>query len=298
MIESYLKIEATQTIGFDAIQITSPFLSPSELSAYKTMLDNNEIADMGYLERHWPFKENPNLLLDGVKSAIVVIKSYKNTEKKHLDGNRKIARYAVGQDYHRTMVDKLKLLEDKLLELAPEAKTYIGADSRPIAERSLAVKSGIGFRARNSMIIRPKLGSYFFIGVMLTTLELAPDDPLPGSCGTCRRCVDACPTDVIGMDGSFKIDQCIGYRTIEHKAPLTKPELESYDGWVFGCDICQEVCPFNHANVPLTDWMEFRPESGVGFDFFEKEGAKIPKNSVMYRSRKRVVTNVELLDEA
>jgi epoxyqueuosine reductase len=283
----------SQEIGFEAIGFCSPFLTEEALYAQRQMVANEGYHDMAYLARHLAFKENPNLLLPGVQTAIVVIKNYKNTPQQHLQNTKKVARYAVGQDYHIVLQQKLEDLEATLKERHPEAACYIGVDSRPIAERALAIQSGIGFKGRNSMIIRPRLGSYFFIAVLLTTIKIPFDTVGKGTCGTCQRCVTACPTQTITPDGGFHIDRCIAYNTIEKKTPLTEEAKENYDGWTFGCDICQEVCPFNNPFIAETDWAEFRSESGVGFDFFDTVNDQdaplaIPKDSALYRSRKRL----------
>lgn len=258
------------------------------------MVESQSYGDMTYLAKHLPQKENPELLLPGVKSAIVVIKNYKNTTQKHLEGNNKVARYAAGIDYHWVIGDALQLLCDRIQTTFPGVHTFYGVDSRPLPERTLAILAGIGFRGKNSMIIRPKLGSYFFIGVILTTAELPIDSPLLGGCGTCTRCIDACPTAAIGSDGSFNMTACISYKTIEHKTPMTNEEADTADGWVFGCDICQEVCPFNHDKTPLTDWIQFSPDAGVGHSLTPIDGdIVIPKNTPLYRSRKRVRGNIK-----
>jgi epoxyqueuosine reductase len=288
VIKSLLQ-KKSELLGFDAIGFCSPFLTEDALYGQRNMVESESYADMQYLARHLAFKENPNLLLPGVKTAIVVIKNYKNTPDQELTGTHKIARYAVGEDYHLVLQKKLEELEYRLKKEDPTSNCYIGVDSRPIAERALAIQSGIGFRGRNSMVIRPKLGSYFFIAVLLTTTEL-PTDPIgKGTCGTCQRCVIACPTQTITPEGKFHIDRCIAYNTIEKKTPPTSDEKERYQGWTFGCDICQEVCPFNNPFIPETNWAEFKPEAGVGFDFFDRHPQrKIPKNSALYRSRKRL----------
>ncbi len=252
---------------------------------------------MGYLARHLPLKESPELLLPGVKSAIVVSCNYKNTTERAQTGQYKVARYAVGEDYHLTISRQLENLVQFIQEVSPEAQSFYGVDSRPIAERSLAIKAGIGFRGKNTMVIRPKLGSYFFIGVVLTTAELPIDAPQPGTCGTCTRCIDACPTQAISPQGTMNATACLSYQTIEQKTPMTAEQLSHSEGWIFGCDICQEVCPFNHFHTPLTTWPEFMPESGIGFDGIRNsvksnQPISIPKTTSIYRSKKRVIANI------
>ena len=288
-LKPIITTHAIDTLGFDDCRFTTPFLS-EHLNDYREWVTQKNYGDMGYLERHLPLKENPNLLLDGVQSAIVLIKNYKNTEKKHLDAPLKVARYAAGQDYHMVITEKLNQLELFIKEQNPSIQTYAGVDSRPLAERSLALQAGIGFRGKNTMVIRPKLGSYFFIGVILTTATFELDSPFKGSCGTCQRCIDACPTQALSLEGAMTPTKCISYQTIEKKTPVSQEALSTFQGWQFGCDICQEVCPFNHGHTPLTNWAEFKPEAGIGFSL--KNLITIPKESALYRSRKRVLESL------
>ncbi len=276
-----------KSMGFLDCRFTSPFLT-HELDDYRQMVKNGDYGDMGYLARHLPFKENPNLLLPGVQTAMVLTVSYRNTSQQTLEGESKIARYAAGLDYHMVISKRLSEWVDHIQPLLPNDSFYIGVDSKPLPERSLALKAGIGFKGRNHMVIRPGIGSYFFIGVVLTTAYLPPDPSFKGSCGTCTRCIDACPPAALGKDGRFHIQSCISYQTIERKTPLSDAEQTTASGWVFGCDICQEVCPFNHARLPLTNWPEWSPTQGVGHTL---QTATIPRNTALYRSRKRVLAN-------
>ena len=282
---------ATQSLGFDDCRFCDPYLG-GELDETRDWLAQNFHGDMKYLEEHLKFKENPELLLPGVKSAIVLIKNYKNTSVRRLEGDFKIARYAVGKDYHFVMKEHLEKLVDFLKKENPGMECYTGVDSRPLAERSLALKAGICFRGKNTMVIKPGLGSYFFIGVILTNHSFENDSALNWNCGNCRLCLDACPTQALS-DYSLNATKCISYKTIEQKTPLTQEELKKTNGWIFGCDICQEICPYNHGRTPLTDWKEFEPEAGVGFDFFARHDS-IPKDTPLYRSRKRVLPNFKL----
>ncbi len=284
---------ATEILGFDDCRFTDPFLGKG-LDDYRRWLKKGLHADMDYLVRHLPFKEDPSKLLDNVVSAIVVIKNYKNTSKKYLSQKLKVSRYAAGKDYHVSITEKLKDLIEYIGTLNPKANCYYGVDSRPLADRNLALKAGIGFRGKNTMVIKPGLGSYFFIGGVLTDLKLNSDEPLKWNCGSCRLCLDACPTNAF-VD-SFKLDaaKCISYQTIEQKTPMTDEQLKSSKGWLFGCDICQEVCPYNNLNTPLTDWSDFYPDQGVGFDGLNRTAdVNIPKDSALYRSRKRLIPNLK-----
>ncbi len=290
---------ATDQLTFDDCRFTGPLLEDDHLKTMQDWLRHGGQGDMIYLKEHLKFKSDPQSLLPGVKSAIVVIKNYKNTPARQIKYKLKIARYAVGKDYHIVMKERLEALADFIKAEDPSVKCYCGVDSRPIAERSLALKAGIGFRGKNTMVIKPGLGSYFFIGVILTTHAFASDQPLKWDCGQCRLCLDACPTGALTGPFTLKATQCISYMTIEQKAALTPEQLKKTGGWLFGCDVCQEVCPYNHDQTPLTDWIEFQPTSGVGFDFFKNNDPataddKIPKTTPLYRSRKRIIPNWKL----
>ena len=283
---------AREYLRFDDCRFTDPFVN-EYLDGYRAWLDEGHHGEMDYLQKHLPFKENPERLLPGVRSAIVVIKNYKNTTRRRLTGDLKISRYAVGQDYHAVMKERLEKLAGFIQNENPGVRCYSGVDSRPLAERSLALKAGIGFRGKNTMVIKPGLGSYFFIGVVLTTHSFSSDEILNWNCGQCRLCLDACPTGALNEPYSLDANRCISYMTIEQKTALAENDLQKTKGWLFGCDICQEACPYNHEGTPLTDWKEFRPEAGVGFEFFRQVPgeAKIPQDTPIYRSRKRVVPN-------
>lgn len=295
--EDQIRKIAIEELGFDACGFAPALLPPDDLARRDSWLKRGLHADMDWLKRHEALKQNPAELLPGVQSAIVVIKSYRNTPERELSGQAKVARYAAGQDYHALIGQRLRELEERLKTIWPESDSYSGVDSRPIAERELATLAGIGFRGRHTLMIRPGLGSYFFIGVVLTTLKLEADTPSMVNCGTCRKCVDACPTDAILESHELDAGKCISFWNIEQKEPLSPAQIDKTDGWAFGCDICQEVCPFNKENIPLTDWLEFHPDAGLGFDL-EKALPElaIPRNTSLHRSRKRVRPNVaELL---
>ncbi len=289
---------ATTDLGFDQCRFTSPWLPESSQAYRQQWLNDGHAGDMDYLVRHEALKADPSELLPGVQSAIVLSKSYQNTDTTQQTGDFRVARYAVGQDYHQVIGKRLREFEERLQILLPGIGCYSGIDSRPIAERDLALQAGLGFRGRNSMIITPGIGSYYFIAIVLTTAELASDAPSTVNCGSCTACVDACPTDVIDLQGGFDAAKCISYTTIEKKSPMSPSERTAAGDWIFGCDICQEVCPFNKEGYPHTDWTEFHPASGIGFSMFTQASEsgtapRIPRNTPLYRSRKRVLANFD-----
>lgn len=288
---------ATTKLGFDDCRFT-PINGEGFMDFYDRWIKAGRHGTMDYLSRHQDLKAHPEKLLPGVQSAVVVMKNYKNTPSRRLEGPFKVARYAVGKDYHRVIGNKLKEMKAFIQIQNPDAQCYFGVDSQPIPERGLALQAGLGFLGKNTMLIAPGKGSYFFLGVLLTTLELEPDTPLPWDCGSCRLCLDACPTQALTADFQMDAAKCISYQTIEQKTPMTVDQINQAQGWIYGCDICQEVCPYNHDRIPLTNWDEFLPEEGVGFDFFTKASqlkeADIPKSSPMYRSRHRIIPNFYL----
>ena len=165
-------------------------------------------------------------------------------------GFGRVASYAWGRDYHNLIGRRLKKLQHRLAALDPDLRTYASIDSRPVWERAWAEAAGIGYSAKNGCILTPSDGSYYFIATLLLTTELEPDPPIPARCGTCTRCLSACPTQALPGDGSVDVPRCISYLTIEEKGPIPlslRPELGD---WVFGCDVCQEVCPHVSGHRP------------------------------------------------
>ena len=227
-------------LGFTTVGITPAAPVPQSIEAYRKWLEADFHADMAYLAEHEPLKQDPKTLLPGAKSLVVVTLNYYQDPPP----NVKIARYALGRDYHKELRSRLKKLETTIKREHPDSQNRICVDSAPIMERAYAHMAGLGWFGKNTMLIDSKRGSWFFIGVLLTTLELEPDTPSEGGCGTCRLCIEACPTGaIVQLDGRWQVDSrsCISYQTIENRGELTVDT----DGWVFGCDVCQEVCPFN-----------------------------------------------------
>jgi epoxyqueuosine reductase len=253
-LKKIVQAYALKTLGFDDCKFAAPFLN-KELDEYRQKIKSKKIGKLTYLERHLKYKENPDLLLEGVKSAIVLIKNYNTFQARYNSNKVKIARFALAHDYHEILTAKLTKLDFFIKKQDEKIKTYFGVDSRPLAERTLALKSGIGFRGKNNLLIKPGLGSYFVIGVMLTTAEFAPDETLNLSCGDCRLCIESCPQKALS-ENSLDIEQCISYKNTNSKNKLSETEIADLSGWAKGCDICQEVCPYN-ALPKLTDWPEF-----------------------------------------
>lgn len=206
-------------------------------------LDQGHQATMHYLARTAGIRRNPAPRFPWAKSAIVILVPYTSTRPEAPSGalSNYIARYALGDDYHEVLDGILRKIE---AEVAPHGQTWRYVDTGPLSDRALATNAGLGWIAKNAMLINEELGSYTFVGTLLTSLEndIAPDS-VADRCGTCTRCIDACPTDVILPNRTIASERCISYATIEHRGDLPDIPLA---GNAFGCDICQEVCPWNN----------------------------------------------------
>jgi epoxyqueuosine reductase len=232
--------QAAIDAGFTTVGISPAIPIPLALNTYRAWLENGFHGEMSYLAEHEPLKTHPENLLPGAKSVVAVTLNYYQPQPENL----KIARYAIGRDYHKVLRQRLRIVEQALKQSHPGSETRICVDSAPILDRGYASLAGLGWFGKNTMLIDSRRGSWFFIGLLLTTLEIEVDHPSVGGCGTCRACIDACPTGaIVQLDGRWQIDarKCISYQTIERKGDI---EVDTA-GWVFGCDVCQEVCPFN-----------------------------------------------------
>jgi len=240
-----LKEFATQ-LGFQTLGVCQA-VAPPHIDAYSHWIAKGYHGQMDYLARHIALKEDPSSLLPGAQSVIVCSLNYFQPTQQ-IDGQPRIARYAIGRDYHKVLRKKLKKLSAYIENAHPNAQCRPCVDSAPIMERDFAQQAGLGFFGKNTMIIDPRRGSWFFLGLLITTVAFEPDQPFEGGCGSCTKCIDACPTGAIVFeDDRWQLDarKCISYLTIEHKGEI-EPDIARHMGdWTFGCDVCQEVCPFN-----------------------------------------------------
>jgi len=240
-----IKIKASE-LGFERCGITRAVYLERESARFDAWVKNGYQAGMDYLERNSEKRADPRKLVDNAKSVIVVLMSYESTPDFEQESPR-FSRYALGEDYHMVLKERLHRLLDFVKKEVPGTKGRIFVDSAPVMERSLAVMAGLGWIGRNSMLINRELGSFTFIGEIITDLELEFDDPVTKSyCGSCSRCISACPTSAILPDRSIDSNRCISYITIEHRGVIPDFFRGKMSGWVFGCDICQEVCPWNN----------------------------------------------------
>lgn len=217
---------------------------------------------MRYLNRQAKKRKHPRLIDSRGRSAVVVLDNY-YYEDDAQSQRFKIARYARGQDYHIATMRRLELLADWLLERgATWARPF--ADAGPVPERELAQRAGLGWIGKNTMLLRPGVGSWFVIGSVINDLEI-PSDPAfdTDHCGSCTRCLDACPTGAFVAPRLLDATRCLSYQSIEHRGPIPPDIAEHMDGWIFGCDICNEVCPWNQRFASPSTVAEFRPRHAV-----------------------------------
>lgn len=235
--------------GFSFCTIAKSELLQDAEAYLETWLKKGKHGSMSYMENHRQVRVNPNELLPGAKSVICLAYNY-YTKQTQVPGTLKIAKYAYGRDYHKVMKRKMKALAKEIKEKLPAFNFRCFVDSAPILEREWARKSGLGWMGKNTMIINPKMGSFFFLGEIVCDVELTPDPPIKDYCGTCTSCLDTCPTGALEepyrMDGS----KCISYATIELKDETIPSDFKGkMEDWIFGCDICQDVCPWNRFSV-------------------------------------------------
>lgn len=244
------------SLGFDASAICRAQDSEQE-EIYMDWLANECHADMGYLERNIEKRLDPRLLVEGAKSIISVALNYFPYKLQHPDAP-KFAYYAYGQDYHDVVKGKLKLLFDFIQERRPEVGGRCFSDSAPVLEGFWAAQAGLGFIGKNTLLIIPGKGSFFFLGELIIDIELDYDAPISTNCGKCTRCLNACPTGAIEAPFRLNAKKCISYQTIENKGEIDPKIVPKLSNNIYGCDICQLVCPWNRfANPHNTP--EFNP---------------------------------------
>ena len=260
-------VARARELGFDTVGFCRPD-PPESLGHYDAWLAKGFHGTMGYLRRHRALKADPQGLLPGAKSVIAVTLNY-NQANPYRPGMPHIARYALGRDYHKVLRGRLRKLVAYIECEAPGSSHRICVDSAPIFEREYAHRAGLGWFGKNTMLIDSRRGSWFFIGIVLTTLDIEPDAPAVGGCGKCTKCIDTCPTSAILFeDKRWQVDarRCISYLTIEHKGELDAQLAEKIGRWTFGCDVCQEVCPFNGPRTTQPD----RARTTTVAEFLEK----------------------------
>lgn len=286
----FIKSEA-QRLGFLSCGISKVEFLEQEAPRLEKWLSENRNGKMQYMENHFDKRLNPALLVDGAKSVVSLLLNYYPEQTQRQD-SFKISKYAYGQDYHHVIKEKLKELLHSIQENIGEVGGRVFVDSAPVLDKAWAQKSGLGWVGKNTNLISKKVGSFFFVAELIIDLELEYDNPtVTDHCGSCTRCIDACPTEAIiapyVVDGS----KCISYFTIELKENIPQEVKGKFDDWVFGCDICQDVCPWNRFSTPHSEPLLNPKEEILSFskqdwiDITEETFSKVFQKSAVKRTK-------------
>ena len=243
-----IKAEAHR-LGFLSCGISKAGFLEEEAPRLENWLNNRMNGQMSYMENHFDKRLNPTLVVDNAKSVISLLLNYYPSELQNQD-SYKISKYAYGQDYHHVIKEKLKELLHFIQTEIGEVSGRAFVDSAPVLDKAWAAKSGLGWVGKNSNLITQKVGSFYFIAELIIDLELDYDTPTTDHCGSCTACLDACPTDAIVAPYVVDGSKCISYFTIELKDNLPQEMKGKFDDWMFGCDVCQDVCPWNRFSKP------------------------------------------------
>jgi epoxyqueuosine reductase len=255
--EQLIKQEA-QRLGFLSCGISKAGFLEEEAPRLEKWLNANMHGEMSYMANHFDKRLDPRKLVDGAKSVITVLLNYFTEETQKDPKAPKISKYAYGADYHHVIKGKLRELVHFINEEIGEVGGRAFVDSAPVMDKAWAAKSGLGWIGKNSNLLNSKAGSFFFIGELILDIELEPDGPTTDHCGTCTACIDACPTEAIIQPYVVDGSKCISYFTIELKDAIPSSMKGQFDNWAFGCDVCQDVCPWNRFSKPHSE-SQFNP---------------------------------------
>jgi epoxyqueuosine reductase len=252
--------------GFDLVGVTGAEPLEEGGERLREWQEAGMAADMGYMQRPVELLSNPKRLQKSARSVVSLgVSYYPGEHPENAGGGGRVARYAWGRDYHEVIKERLVRLRKELEEeLGVRIRARGFTDAVPLLERSAAQHAGLGFFGRNSCLINDRLGSYFFIADLIVDLELEPDAPGTGTCGRCTRCMERCPTGAIKAPGVVDARLCISYLTIENRGEIPRELRPLVGDWAFGCDVCQEVCPYNKRKATRSRWPEFSEEAGAG----------------------------------
>ena len=250
-------------MGFEFVGVSKAEELTDEARRLETWLNQGFHGKMAYMENHFDKRIDPRKLVEGSKSVVTLLYNYYSEEKQVDTDAPKISMYAYGADYHSVIKEKLAIFLAKIKKNFGDVNGRCFVDSAPVMEREWAKRSGTGWLGKNTLLIHPKRGSYFFLAELIIDLELEADAPMKDFCGRCTKCIDACPTDAIAPEG-FLLDssKCISYLTIELREALPEVFKNNMENWMYGCDICQEVCPWNRFSKPHQE-ANFLPNENI-----------------------------------
>ena len=261
-LTNQLVIDKAKQLGFDLVGFTKADLLNTETEKLKQWLNKGFQASMGYMEKNLHKRKDAKEILPTAKSVISLALNYYTPENySKEEGKGKVSRYAWGKDYHLVIWQKLDELETDLKEIDPEFECLSYVDTGPVMDKAWAVRSGIGWMGKHTNVINPEMGSWFFIASLITNFEFDYSQIIVDHCGTCTACIDACPTDAIVDDYVVDANKCISFQTIENKGEIPIELKGKFDNWLFGCDICQDVCPWNQKFSQHTWIQEFHPHN-------------------------------------
>ncbi len=253
------------SLGFDACAFAEAAFMEPEARHLERWLNEGRHGTMGWMEGHFDLRTDPRLLVPGAKTVISVLLSYNQPDIRAEDGSAtdrpRVSQYAQGEDYHRVMWDKLEALMAFIRETVGPVEGRGFTDSAPVMDKAWARRSGLGWQGKNGNLLDRDLGSFFFIGELIVDAAFSPDPPTTDHCGTCTRCIDACPTGAIIADQVVDATRCISYLTIELREAIPAEYHRMMGNWMYGCDICQDVCPWNRkAKAGTEPRLMARPE--------------------------------------
>jgi epoxyqueuosine reductase len=297
-----IKAEAKR-IGFISCRISKAGFLEEEAPRLEKWLNQNHQGEMHYMENHFDKRLNPTLLVDDAKSVISLLLNYYPSENQNPD-SYKISKYAYGQDYHFVIKEKLKELLHTIQTEIGEVSGRAFVDSAPVLDKAWAAKSGLGWIGKNSNLLTRNVGSFYFIAELIVDLELEYDYAVTNHCGTCTACIDSCPTEAIVAPYVVDGSKCISYFTIELKDNIPNEMKGKFDDWMFGCDVCQDVCPWNRFSKshseplfsPNTELLTFSKKDWE--EITEDTFKKVFKNSAVKRTKMQgLKRNIRFLKE-
>ena len=287
--KSLIKNEALR-LGFSHCGFSKADFLEDEGPRLERWLNEKKHGEMSYMANHFDKRLDPRLLVDGAKTVVSLLLNY-YTEAQQKTDAPKLSKYAYGEDYHFVIKDKLKDLLRFIQDEIGEVNGRVFVDSAPVMDKAWAKRSGLGWIGKNSNIINKQKGSFFFIAELIIDLELQPDLPVLDHCGTCTACIDACPTQAIVAPYQVDGSKCISYFTIELNESIPNEMKGQMDDWMFGCDVCQDVCPWNRFSTPHQE-QRFEPHSDLlqmdkrdWQELTEETFKKVFKNSAVKRTK-------------